>query len=332
MSETQQCLLDNLWNTRGDHRNFLDSLNCLSIYFNQQNQQTSGIVFPSSLGGVSFNPSLVSTSLSTNFLSCKHCETMSCNFIDLNCRYHQQMTKNNQLKTTVTMLQNQSTQKTSFTPLVKVEKKLSSPLDNSKGVNVQSSLLDDGESVCVPETFQEKALRILALPQSLSLLPTSLPLDVVSHIQHLARKDGHHFQEFLFETLTKLASQPPPGLSITWETHYNEDKNRVTCPKTNPLCLEIPLERYDCPCQLVFSIPKACINMQHFQDLVLSYRGQTIQVSPMTLLDHGFLRQIIFTDPEQTDRVTRKLAICINNIFAKHRTMKCQVLITSKMP
>lgn len=72
--------------------------------------------------------------------------------------------------------------------------------------------------------------------------------------------------------------------------------------------------------------------MQRFQDLVLLYKRKIIQVSPMTLLDYGFLRQMIFTSPEQTDRVTRKLAICINNLFAKHGALRCQVLIQSKMP
>ncbi|KAF7115276.1 hypothetical protein RHSIM_RhsimUnG0059800 [Rhododendron simsii] len=60
--------------------------------------------------------------------------------------YHQQITENNQLKAKVTMLQ--SAKKTPFTPLVKVEKKLSSLLDASKGVNVQSSPLDDDIDEC----------------------------------------------------------------------------------------------------------------------------------------------------------------------------------------
>ena len=33
INKEQQCLLDSLWNTRDDGRNFLDSLNALTYYF-----------------------------------------------------------------------------------------------------------------------------------------------------------------------------------------------------------------------------------------------------------------------------------------------------------
>ena len=37
IDETQQCLLDNLWSSRGDTKKFLNSLNALSIFFQQKN-------------------------------------------------------------------------------------------------------------------------------------------------------------------------------------------------------------------------------------------------------------------------------------------------------
>lgn len=72
--------------------------------------------------------------------------------------------------------------------------------------------------------------------------------------------------------------------------------------------------------------------MSTFQDLTVIYESQEIQITPMTLLDYGFLKQLIFSNPEQTNRVTRKMAICINNIFSLPSTTICQVIIQSKMP
>jgi hypothetical protein len=319
IDETQQCLLDNIWSTRGDNQKFLRSLNSLSIYFHEQNiKQTREIFLSRSSGGVSLNPSLASSS-NTN-LSCEHCKTMPPRkILDDRCQ---------QIKDEVTILRQQQLRATkeehqlqvyltSFAPLAKAEKKQSSPLD-------------DGESVSV--SFQKKASKILALPKTLSLLPESIPPEIVFDIQHLARQKGHYFQEFLFESLVNLASQTIPGLSITWDTLYYKNQDRVECPKIDPLCKEIPLERMDCKCNLIFSIPKACIDLTNFQDLSLTYKGEEVQITPMTLLDQGFLRQLIITSPEQTDRVTRKMAVCINNIFAKYGALRCQVSIRSKMP
>ena len=59
IDETQQCLLDNLWNSRGDTQRFLNSINALSIYFNQENIAEKGssnfsffVVFRGRLPGI----------------------------------------------------------------------------------------------------------------------------------------------------------------------------------------------------------------------------------------------------------------------------------------
>ena len=135
IDETQQCLLDNIWSTRGDNQKFLRSLNSLSIYFHEQNiKQTREIILSRSSGGVSLNPSLASNS-NTN-LSCEHCKPMPPSKIsDDRCQQikdevaimHQQ-----QLKTTKEEHQLQA----SFAPLAKAEKKQSSPLDDGESVSI----------------------------------------------------------------------------------------------------------------------------------------------------------------------------------------------------
>lgn len=38
INDTQQCLFDNIWNSKHDHQSFLASSNALSYYFDQQNR------------------------------------------------------------------------------------------------------------------------------------------------------------------------------------------------------------------------------------------------------------------------------------------------------
>ncbi|KAI8543356.1 hypothetical protein RHMOL_Rhmol08G0210800 [Rhododendron molle] len=71
---------------------------------------------------------------------------------------------------------------------------------------------------------------------------------------------------------------------------------------------------------------------QLFKTINIEYNQKIVEITPLTLLDHGLLRQLIFTDPEQTDIFTRKLAVSILNLFAKYGCLKAQVLIKSKLP
>ena len=50
INEEQQCLLDALWNTRNDGRQFLDSLNALTYFFSQLNNSVDNNEFSSFVG------------------------------------------------------------------------------------------------------------------------------------------------------------------------------------------------------------------------------------------------------------------------------------------
>lgn len=206
-----------------------------------------------------------------------------------------------------------------------------SPLEIDE--NVQLSLLDNGESVC--SKFQTK----LALPKSINFSPSQIPPEITTQIRRKAQQLGQNFQVFLFQTLIQLANQKPfnypqilPGLSFTWNTLYHQLPNSIKCPKKDPLCIEIPLERQNCKCHLIYSIPQVCLDLATFKDITVQFQNQNIQITPMTFLDYGFLHQLLFTHPEQTSRVTRKLAICIQNFFSFPTIESCQVIIQSKMP
>jgi hypothetical protein len=50
INEEQQCLLDVLWSTRNDGRNFLNSINALTYYFSQLNNSVDNSKFSSFAG------------------------------------------------------------------------------------------------------------------------------------------------------------------------------------------------------------------------------------------------------------------------------------------
>lgn len=305
IDDTQQCLLDNIWCASNDHQ-FLTALNALSIYFQNQNfQKTKGWFLSHHSNETYFNQS---NEYDTN-------KTL----VPPRC-YQILLDRCTRLQEQVQLLQQSTKKKTSITPLVMAE-------------NVQPSLLDGGESVC--GYFSKH----LALPKTISLLPHTLPPEIVTHIHQKAQQTGQHFHQFLFHSLLQLAGQDPynypeilPGLSFVWDTLYNDESKLVPCPKLRPHCQEIPLERAHCECNLLYSIPRACINLATFQNFTVSYKTTQIEITPMTLLDYGFLNQIIITNPSQTHQLSRKLAICIQNIFSIPSTTICQALIQSKMP
>jgi len=303
IDDTQHCLLDNIWSATNT-QNLKISLDALSIYFQNQNfSTTKQFLLSDSPDGVHYNPS------TSNAL--------------IPACYKNLLARNSKLKDQVTMLQQQIQyfkKRSSITPLVIAE-------------HVQSSPLDDGDSV------RQLFSKTLALPKTMSLLPPQLPIDIITNIQHLAQQKSQHFHQFLFQTLTQIAGQNPfhypeilPGLSFIWDTLYYQHPHRKQCPKTKLHCQQIPLERYSCECNLIYSIPRVCINMTTFQDITIQYENHQILITPSTLLDYGFLKQIIFTQPEQANILPRRLAVCIQNCFSIPSTTICQAIIQSKMP
>ena len=370
IDETQQCLLDNLWSSRRDTKKFLNSMNALSIFFQQKNNgvgsnnfsffvvfrgRLPGIYsywsdvlqqvenFPSSswkgfhslgeatkatrdalgpnyftskrivelsmsqtMNEISLNSSVANSSKPSSSFKiefCNHCETMVKNFKLLNIRCQQAEEEREVLRE---RLRN----------ILEKKPKLSYP--------------DTGNMPF--ETFftKEKFHKVIvsnSKPLNLSYLPSELR----NRIYSKAKGRGSQFHEFLFEYLSQLAcgSNFPEGISFTWDCHY-DTKQRV-CPKIDPYCISVPLYRDHCKCHLVYSIPRASIELQLFKPLCTKYQGEEIFITISTLLDYGFLKQIIFSDPDNTNKVGRKLAICVNKYFVDG----CKYVIAtieSKMP
>ena len=77
------------------------------------------------------------------------------------------------------------------------------------------------------------------------------------------------------------------GMSFTWITHYGNTNNN--CPKIDPLCGMIPLERRDCKCALTYSIFKANIDLDSYRLVVIKFNNESIGLTLSLLMDFGVL-------------------------------------------
>ena len=118
-------------------------------------------------------------------------------------------------------------------------------------------------------------------------------------------------------------------MSFIWHTHYGNTNNE--CPKLDPLCREIPLERYNCNCALTYSICRANIDLGKYRSVVIKFNNKTIELIPTLLMDYGLLYQLIFFHPNQTDGFGRKLAVCVLNAFILD-FKSVELIIESKPP
>ena len=105
------------------------------------------------------------------------------------------------------------------------------------------------------------------------------------------------------------------GMHFVWHTHY--DNTTIECPKFDPLCKDIPLERHDCKCALTYSICKTNINLDKYRSIVIKFNNESIKLIPTLFMDYRLVYQPIFSNPEQTDGFERKLAVCILNAFIR---------------
>ena len=106
---------------------------------------------------------------------------------------------------------------------------------------------------------------------------------------------------------------PIKGMSFIWQTHYDNTKNE--CPKLNPLCKEISLEKQNCKCALTYSICNANIDLNNYNLIVVKFNNEQIKLTPTLLLDYEIIHRLIFSNIEQIGRFGRKLAICVLNPF-----------------
>ena len=61
------------------------------------------------------------------------------------------------------------------------------------------------------------------------------------------------------------------GMSFIWYTHYGNTNNE--CPKLDPLCKKISLERPDCKCALTYSICKTNIDLLKYRLIVIKFNN-----------------------------------------------------------
>ena len=77
------------------------------------------------------------------------------------------------------------------------------------------------------------------------------------------------------------------GMSFIWYTHYGNTNNE--CPKLDPLCRKISLERHDCKCALTCSICKANIDLDKYRPIVIKFNNESIELTPAFFMDYELL-------------------------------------------
>ena len=149
-------------------------------------------------------------------------------------------------------------------------------------------------------------------------------------ISEKAQTTGEAKQEHIMQFLADCSTFgiPIQWMSFTWISHYDNTYNN--CPKTDPLCKEIPLERHDCKCALTYSICKANIDLDSYKPIIIKFNNESIELTPSLLMNYGVLYQLIFSNPDQTIGFERKLAVYVLNVFI--RDFKSVELIIKSKP
>lgn len=86
------------------------------------------------------------------------------------------------------------------------------------------------------------------------------------------------------------------GMSFIWQSHYGNTKNE--CPKLDPLCRKVLLERQYCKCAFTYSICKANIDLDNYHPIVFRFNNKPIKLTLALLMDYGVIHQLVFSNPK----------------------------------
>ncbi|GLT29445.1 hypothetical protein SLA2020_043140 [Shorea laevis] len=160
-----------------------------------------------------------------------------------------------------------------------------------------------------------------------------LPDDSRQLIFQKAEASGHAKLKAIQQFLQQIAEDGTnrSGIGFTWDTYYSTTEGRLKrCNRCEGETADgIPLDRYDCQCQLVYSICRVCLDLSSYEPIQFLYEGEIIELTPQLLLDYGFLYQLIFTKMADTELVGRKFAIAVLESMPPNYI---EALIQSKAP
>ena len=111
-------------------------------------------------------------------------------------------------------------------------------------------------------------------------------------ISEKAKATGEAKQEHIMQFLADCSTFriPIQGMSFTWISRYDNTYNN--CPKTDPLCTEIPLEKHDCTCALIYSIYKVNIDLDSYKPIIIKFNNESIELTLSLLMNYGVLYQL----------------------------------------
>ncbi|GKV35013.1 hypothetical protein SLEP1_g43335 [Rubroshorea leprosula] len=160
-----------------------------------------------------------------------------------------------------------------------------------------------------------------------------LPNDSKQLIFQKVEASGHAklkaIQQFLQQIVEDGINRP--GIGFTWDIYYSTIEGRFKrCNRCEGETADgIPLDQYDCQCQLVYSICKVSLYLSSYKPIQFLYEGEIIELTPKLLLEYGFLYQLIFIKMADTDLVGRKFAIVVLESMPPNYI---EALIQSKAP
>ncbi|GLT30075.1 hypothetical protein SLA2020_048970 [Shorea laevis] len=148
-----------------------------------------------------------------------------------------------------------------------------------------------------------------------------------------AKASGHAKLKAIQQFLQQIAKDGinRSGIGFAWDTYYSTTEGRLKrCHRCEGETTDgIPLDRYDCQCQLVYSICRVSLDLSSYEPIQFLYEREIIELTPQLLFDYGFLYQLIFTKMADTDLVGRKFAITVLESMLPNYI---EALIQSKAP
>ncbi|GLT95688.1 hypothetical protein SLE2022_133560 [Rubroshorea leprosula] len=119
-----------------------------------------------------------------------------------------------------------------------------------------------------------------------------LPNDSRQLIFQKAEASGHAKLKAIQQFLQQITEDGinRPSIGFMWDTYYSTTEGRLKrCNRCQGEIADgIPLERYDCQCQLIYSICRVSLDLSSYEPIQFLFEGEIIELTPQLLLEMVF--------------------------------------------